>query len=122
MKQADEEFPSLNELIASMEQKFRVLEALKPSTNVANVQETQGGNKQRRSPPDSKTFVAISENKCVWYSKSHLLFECTVFLSADSPQRRSRVHKLKFCSVSGRVIQLEHVDRDIVVITSHLQT
>jgi len=47
MKQADEEFPSLKELITSIEQKFQVLETLKLSTNVANVKETQGGNKQR---------------------------------------------------------------------------
>jgi len=122
MKEAGEEFPSLKELIASMEHKFRVLETLKPSTNVAYVQETQGGNKKRRSPRDPKTFVAISENKCVWCSKSHHLFECTVFLSADIPQRRYRVQKLKFCSVTSRVIRLEHVDRDIFVITLHLQT
>jgi succinate dehydrogenase/fumarate reductase-like Fe-S protein len=77
MKQADEEFPSIKELITSMEQKFQVLETVKPSTNVANVRETHGGNKLRRSPRDSKTFVAMTENKCVLCSKSHHLFECT---------------------------------------------
>ena len=79
MKQADEEFPSLKELITQIEQKFQVLETLKPSINAASVKETQGGNKQRRSLRGSKTFVAMTENKCVLCSKSHNLFECTVF-------------------------------------------
>ena len=63
-----------------MEQKCQVLETLKPSNNIANVKEIQAGKQQRRSPRDSKTFVATTESKCVLCSKSHHLFESTVFL------------------------------------------
>jgi hypothetical protein len=98
IKQTDEEFPSLNELITSMEQKFQVLETLKPSTNIANIKETEGRNKQRRSPRDSQV--------CSVFSKSHHLFECTVFLSAYIPQKRSWVQELQFfynCLLQGHI-------------------
>jgi diphosphomevalonate decarboxylase len=63
MKQADGGFPSLKELITFMEQKYQVLETLKPSTNIVNAKETQGGKQQRRSPRDSDTFMAVTESK-----------------------------------------------------------
>ena len=74
MKQEDDECTSLKKLITSMEQKFQVLDTLKPSTNATNVKETQGGNKQRRSSRNSKAFVAMTENKYFMCSKSHHFF------------------------------------------------
>jgi hypothetical protein len=51
------------------------------------------------------------------YVLSHHLFECTLFVSADVPQGRSWVQKQKFAViVSGRVIQQEHVKRDIALV------
>jgi hypothetical protein len=98
MKQADEGFPSHKELITFMEQKCQVLETLKPSTNIVNAEETQGGKQQRRSSRDSNTFVAVTASKCVLCYKSHYLYECTVFLSVDDmPQRKSWVQKHKVC-------------------------
>jgi hypothetical protein len=79
MKQADEGFPSLKELITFMEQKCQVLETLNPSTNIVNTKETQGGKQQRRTARDSNTFLAMIESKCVLFSNSHYLFECKYF-------------------------------------------
>ena len=65
MKQVDKGFPALKELIIFMEQKCKDLETLKPSTNTANLKETQGGKQEQRSAWGIKTFVAMTENKCV---------------------------------------------------------
>ena len=48
MKPVGEAFPSLKELIIFMEKKCQVFETLNPSTNIANVKETQAGKQQRR--------------------------------------------------------------------------
>jgi len=46
MKQVYKRFPTLKELITFMEQKCKDLETLKPSTNIANLKEKQGGKQQ----------------------------------------------------------------------------
>ena len=46
MKQADEGFPSLKELITLMEEKCLILETLKPSANIANIKDRVGINSE----------------------------------------------------------------------------
>jgi hypothetical protein len=46
MKQADEGFPSLKELITLMEEKCLILETLKPSANIANIKDRVGTNSE----------------------------------------------------------------------------
>jgi hypothetical protein len=65
MKQVDKGSPTLKELITFMELNCNDLEILKPSTNIANLKETQDGKKRRRSARGMTTFVAMTENTCV---------------------------------------------------------
>jgi len=46
MIQADKGFPSLKELITLMEKKCLILETLKPSVNIANIEDRVGTNSE----------------------------------------------------------------------------
>jgi hypothetical protein len=113
MKQVDKVFPTLKELITLMEQKCKDLETLKPSINIANRKETQGGKQQQKSAWGITTFVAMTENKCVL---SHIVcLNVQRFHSRYSSDLGFRNTNFALI-ISGRVIQLEYVDADVVIV------
>lgn len=100
IKETEQAFPPLSDLLLFLERKSQALENMTPSSSRSNHDDGRTGDSkvnQQKGTKQSGSYVVVKGQKCPFCSNSHPLFKCDAFLATEVKVRRDCVTSNKLC-------------------------